>query len=101
MWIHGIRDTNYLRLVRCRHHRGSRLRDDGYRDSGVCLRFLQGIRNQRTQWEARWRTQNRNFTPNDMARMKTIERENARLKKLLAEKELDNDLLREAVRGKS
>jgi transposase-like protein len=53
-----------------------------------------------TESYRRWRTQNRTATPNDMTRMKTIERENARLKKLLAEKELDNDILREAIKEK-
>ena len=32
--------------------------------------------------------------PDDVARLKTLEQENARLKRLLAEKELDNDMLR-------
>ena len=32
--------------------------------------------------------------PDDVARLKTLEQENARLKRLLAEKELDNDMLK-------
>ena len=48
----------------------------------------------------RWRTQYGAVRPNDMTRLKTLERENARLKKLLAEKELDNDMLREVAKGK-
>jgi len=32
--------------------------------------------------------------PDDVARLKTLEQENARLKRLLAEKELNNDKLR-------
>ena len=32
--------------------------------------------------------------PDDVARLKTLEQENARLMWLLAEKELDNDMLR-------
>ena len=32
-------------------------------------------------------------------RLKDLERENARLKKLVAEQVLDNDILREAARG--
>ena len=32
--------------------------------------------------------------PDDLARLKNLEKENARLKRLLAEKELDNDMLR-------
>lgn len=53
-----------------------------------------------TESYRRWRTQYRTATPDDMTRMKTIERENTRLKKLLAEKELDNDILREATKDK-
>jgi transposase-like protein len=53
-----------------------------------------------TESYRRWRTQYRTVTPDDMTRMKTIERENVRLKKLLAEKELDNDILREATKDK-
>ena len=32
--------------------------------------------------------------PDDVARLKTLEQENAQLKRLLAEKELDNNMLR-------
>ncbi len=32
--------------------------------------------------------------PGDVPRLKTLEQENARLKRLLAEKERDNDMLR-------
>ena len=48
----------------------------------------------------RWRIQYGAVRPDDMARLKTLERENARLKRLLAEKELDNDMLREVAKGK-
>jgi hypothetical protein len=37
--------------------------------------------------------------PEDVVRLKQLEKENARLKRLLAEKELDNDMLREVARG--
>jgi putative transposase len=37
--------------------------------------------------------------PEDVARLKVLEKENARLKRLLAEKELDVDMLREVARG--
>jgi putative transposase len=47
----------------------------------------------------RWRVQYKAMRPEDVARLKTLERENARLKRLLAEKELDNDMLREVARG--
>lgn len=53
-----------------------------------------------TESYRRWRTQPKTVMPSSMARMKTVELENARLKKLLAEKELDNDLLRETAKHK-
>ena len=42
----------------------------------------------------RWRSQYAAMRPDDVARLKTLEKENARLKRLLAEKELDNDMFR-------
>jgi len=48
----------------------------------------------------RWRAQYSAMRPDDVARLKNLEKENARLKRLLAEKELDNDMLREVARGK-
>ena len=48
----------------------------------------------------RWRSQYAAMRPDDVARLKTLEKENARLKRLLAEKELDNDMLREVAKGK-
>ena len=47
----------------------------------------------------RWRSQFKAMRPEDVVRLKQLERENARLKRLLAEKELDNDMLREVARG--
>jgi putative transposase len=47
----------------------------------------------------RWRVQYKAMRPEDVARLKQLERENARLKRLLAEKELDVDMLREVARG--
>jgi len=38
--------------------------------------------------------------PDDVARFKTLEQENSRLKRLLAEKELDNNMLRVVAKGK-
>ena len=38
--------------------------------------------------------------PDDVARLKTLEQENTRLKRLLAEKDLDNDKLRMFAKGK-
>jgi hypothetical protein len=47
----------------------------------------------------RWRAQFRAMRPEDVVRLKALEKENARLKRLLAEKGLDNDMLREVARG--
>ena len=48
----------------------------------------------------RWRSQYAAIRPDDVARLKNLEKENARLKRLLAEKELYNDMLREVAKGK-
>lgn len=37
--------------------------------------------------------------PEEVVRLKALEKEHARLKRLLAEKELDNDTLGEVARG--
>ena len=47
----------------------------------------------------RWRSQYKAMRPEDVVRLKQLENENARLKRLLAEKELDVDMLREVARG--
>jgi transposase-like protein len=47
----------------------------------------------------RWRSQYKAMRPEDVVRLKQLEKENVRLKRLLAEKELDNDMLREVARG--
>ena len=48
----------------------------------------------------RWRKQYGGMKRDEAKRLKNLEKENARLKKLLAEKELDNSVLKEAVSGK-
>jgi hypothetical protein len=48
----------------------------------------------------RWRTQFGNMRPDDMVRLKELEKGNGRLKRLLAEKDLENDMLREVAKGK-
>jgi len=47
----------------------------------------------------RWRKRYGGMSSSEAKRLKELEKENARLKKLLAEKELDIDLLKEANRG--
>lgn len=48
----------------------------------------------------RWKKQYGGMDKSQAKRLKKLEKENARLKKLLAEKDLDNDILREALEGK-
>ena len=48
----------------------------------------------------RWKKQYGGMDRDHVKRLKELEQENARLKKLLAEKDLDNDILKEALRGK-
>jgi len=47
----------------------------------------------------RWRNRYGGMNPSETKRLKALEKENARLKKLLAEKELDIDMLKEVSRG--
>ena len=47
------------------------------------------------RWKARYGAMN----PQEAKRLKELEKENARLKRLLAEKELDIDMLKEMSRG--
>jgi putative transposase len=48
----------------------------------------------------RWRNQFGGMKANDARRLKELERENARLKKLVADQALDQAILKEALRGK-
>jgi transposase-like protein len=47
----------------------------------------------------RWKNQYGAMSTNEAKRLKELEKENTRLKKLLAEKELDIDILKEVSRG--
>jgi putative transposase len=47
----------------------------------------------------RWRNRYGGMNSQEAKRLKELEKENARLKKLLAEKELDIDILKELSRG--
>ncbi len=47
----------------------------------------------------RWRNRYGGMSAGEAKRLKELEKENARLKRLLAEKELDPDLLKEVSRG--
>jgi putative transposase len=47
----------------------------------------------------RWRAQYRAMRPEDVVRLKALEKENARLKRIVGERALDIDMLREVARG--
>lgn len=48
----------------------------------------------------RWKAKYAQMNKQDIRRLKELERENLRLKKLLAERVLDNEILKEALSGK-
>ena len=47
----------------------------------------------------RWRAQYRAMRPEDLVRLKALEKENARLKRIVGDQALDIDMLREVARG--
>jgi putative transposase len=47
----------------------------------------------------RWRSQYKAMRPEDVVRLKQLEKENARLKRIVGEQALDIDMLREVARG--
>jgi hypothetical protein len=74
-----------------------RLLAEGADVDGVCRRLEVSV-----QTYQRWRSRFKAMRPEDVVRLKRLKqlvKENVRLKRLLAEKELDNDMLREVARG--
>ncbi len=54
-----------------------------------------------TEWTlSRWRNQYGGLKGDDAKRLKELEKENVRLKRIVADQALDNDMLREIARGK-
>ncbi len=47
----------------------------------------------------RWRQQYQAMRPEEVARLRTLEKENRRLKKIVADQALDIDMLKELARG--
>ena len=47
----------------------------------------------------RWRSQFKAMRPEDVVRLKALEKENARLKRIVGDQALDIDMLREVARG--
>lgn len=52
------------------------------------------------QTYSKWKKTYGSMDKNEVKRLRELEKENARLKKLLAEANLDKDILREALEGK-
>ena len=71
-----------------------RLLAEGAEVEDVCRHLEVSI-----QTYQRWRAQYKAMRPDDVARVTQLETEIARLTRLLADKELDNDMLREVARG--
>jgi putative transposase len=74
---------------------GERLLNEG-KDLAAVVRHL-GIAE--STWN-RWRHQYGGMTADEARRLKELEKENAKLKKLLAEAELDKAMLKELASGK-
>jgi hypothetical protein len=74
---------------------GERLLNEG-RDLAEVLRQLEITE---STWN-RWRNQYGGMKAEEAKRLKELERENARLKRLLAEAELDKAMLKELAEGK-
>ncbi len=73
---------------------GERLLGEGQDLAGVCKH----LEVSEQTWH-RWRTQYGGMKAEDAKRLKELEKENARLKKLVAEQALDIDMLKEVSRG--
>ena len=71
-----------------------RLLAEGTDLDGVC-RYLEIS----VQTYQRWRSQYKAMRPEDVVRLKQLEKENAGLKRMVAEQALDIDMLREVSRG--
>jgi hypothetical protein len=73
---------------------GDRLLNEG-KDLTEVLRYLEVSE---SSWN-RWRNQYGGMKANEAKRLRELESENARLKKLLAEAELDKSMLKELAEG--
>jgi putative transposase len=71
-----------------------RLLAEGTDLDGVCQQLEISI-----QTYQRWRSQYKAMRPEDVVRLKQVEKENARLKRIVGEQALDIDMLREVAPG--
>ena len=71
-----------------------RLQAEGADVDAICRHLEVSV-----QTYQRWRVQYRAMRPEDVARLKALEKENVRLKRIVGDQALDIDMLREVVRG--
>ena len=71
-----------------------RLQAEGVDVDAVCRQLEVSV-----QTYQRWRAQFKAMRPEDVVRLKQLEKENARLKRIVGEQALDIDMLREVARG--
>jgi len=71
-----------------------RLQAEGADVDAVCRQLEISV-----QTYQRWRSQYKAMRPEDVARLKALVKENARLKRIVGEQALDIDMLREVARG--
>ena len=107
LWESDAQDLGMKGLTTMKRHRhtpeqvvrklreGERLLNDG-KDLTEVLRHLEVSE---ATWN-RWRSQYGSMKADEVRRLKELQAENARLKKLLAEAELDKAMLKELAEGK-
>ena len=71
-----------------------RLQAEGADGDAVCRHLEISV-----QTYQRWRSQFKAMRPEDVVRLKALEKENARLKRIVGDQALDLDMLREVARG--
>lgn len=71
-----------------------RLQAEGADVDAVCRQLEVSV-----QTFQRWRAQFKAMRPEDVVRLKALEKENARLKRIVGDQALDIDMLREVARG--
>jgi len=71
-----------------------RLQAEGADVVAVCRQLEVSV-----QTYQRWRSQFKAMRPEDVVRLKALEKENARLKRIVGEQALDIEMLREVARG--
>jgi putative transposase len=72
-----------------------RLQAEGADVDAVCRHLEISV-----QTYQRWRSQFKAMRPEDVLRLKALEKENARLKRIVGDQALDIDMLREVARGR-